>query len=226
MMERGHHRSQAGRTSSLHRTVTSVYVELAIRFQRDKTLRESRDIRKKEERTHERMEKERREAKRKNNCRQASHRHDSNMREVKEAISTYRGKHMFIFREHCANKLSVVKTSITKKKKQKHKLLITQRICGHCRQKGHRNTRNMWTWWADQEVKEINQMTPSAAAGAQVAAAAGEEERKVTGAIRHQHFDPKSQKRRTGSLPHGAVTVEIRVDRSMWIGGGGKESHG
>merc|ERR1712037_673501 len=67
-MERGHHRSQAGRSSSLHRTVTPVYVDLAIRFQRDKTLRESKDIRKKEERTHERMEKERREVKRRNNC--------------------------------------------------------------------------------------------------------------------------------------------------------------
>ena len=59
-MEEGHGRSRREETSSLYRTVTSVYVDLAIRFQRDKTLRESRDIRKKEERNHERMEKERR----------------------------------------------------------------------------------------------------------------------------------------------------------------------
>ena len=59
-------------------------------------------------------------------------------------------------------------------------------------------------------------MTPSEAAGAQVAAAAGGEGRKVTGAIRHQHFDPTTQKWRTGSLPHSSVTVEIRVDKSMY----------
>ena len=59
-MEKGQGRSHTGKTSSLYRTVTPVYVDLAIRFQRDKTLRESEDIRKKEERAHDRMEKDRR----------------------------------------------------------------------------------------------------------------------------------------------------------------------
>ena len=173
-MEKGQGRSHTGKTSSLHRTVTPVYVDLAIRFQRDKTLRESEDIRKKEERAHDRMEKDRTGEKRRNNCGRATQLPDGNLRELQQAISSYRGKHRFIFRSECSNKVSVVKTSITKKKKQKHKLLITQRICGHCRHKGHRNTKSTWTWWANQEVKNDSHMTPSAAAGAQVAAAAGE----------------------------------------------------
>ena len=95
------------------------------------------------------------------------------MKELQDAIRTYKGKHKFVFSSMCSNKLSIMKTTIKKKKREKHTLQITQRICGHCRHEGYGNIRNIWTWWAAQETGGATPMTPSIAAGAQVAAAAG-----------------------------------------------------
>ena len=185
--------------------------------------KENKDQMKKLLKTHRKIERDKNGKKRANKC--------SKLGPSKEALEEFHGKTKdhtikkgISMQTACASGFTFEKTVKKKGKREHHQLVIRQKVCARCREEGRLNQEEKFSWWSEAEVEEGGEEKPVTPPTPMTAEAGGATEVGVNeaaaaeqkGAISHQYYDAKEQRWKKGSLPHGTVTVDIKLDKEMY----------